>query len=72
MTHSLPCLCVVSSVSDIHYLTFSAGDAILVYHTDDEWWYGEANGDAGFFAGNYVELTGVEDANGDEAEESTP
>ncbi len=37
-------------------MTFRAGDAVLVYHIADDWWYGEANGDVGFFAANYVQL----------------
>ena len=46
----------VCTCSDIHYLSFSAGDQLLVYHRESDWWYGEVNGDAGFFAGNYCQL----------------
>lgn len=33
----LTCLAVCASFSDIHYLNFSAGDPIQVFHMDDDW-----------------------------------
>lgn len=46
---------------EIHYLAFCAGDIVQVIHTDDDWWFGECNGDQGFFAANYVSLADAND-----------
>lgn len=50
----------------IHYLSFFAGDSLLVIHQDEDWWYGELSGDdgtvvdQGYFPSNYVRLLEAE------------
>jgi len=40
--------------SEVHYVKFSVGDKIHVFEMEEEWWFGEVNGDKGFFPNSYV------------------
>jgi len=40
--------------SEVHYIHFNVGDKIQVYEMEEEWWFGEVNGDKGFFPNSYV------------------
>lgn len=53
----MPVSCFFCCCSDIHYLSFAAGDRVTVLHNDGgDWLYGSNGVDTGFFAANYVEM----------------